>query len=83
VKFYRYGFPPLWLEFLIEESLRLAGAGSWSQPCPRSERHILCGLAHAAGAWLVIGNIEHSPESIRNDVSVISDADYLKHLARD
>ena len=35
-KFHRFGFPPLWLEFLIEESMRLPDpvslASSWARP---------------------------------------------------
>jgi predicted nucleic acid-binding protein len=33
-KFFRYGFPPLWLEFLIEESLRLPDPETWPHPVP-------------------------------------------------
>jgi predicted nucleic acid-binding protein len=36
-KFRRYGFPPHWLEFLIEESLRLPDPATWAKrgPDPR------------------------------------------------
>jgi putative PIN family toxin of toxin-antitoxin system len=80
-KFVRYGFPPLWLEFLIEESLQLPDAGLWPYACPDPKDAPFIALAHAAGAWLVTGNLKHFPESIRNGVRVVSPADYLEHIA--
>jgi uncharacterized protein len=80
-KFHRYGFPPLWLEYLIEESMRLPDAGSWPSPCPDPKDTKFIALAHAAGAWLVSGNLKHFPKAIRNGVTVVSPADYLAHIA--
>ena len=80
-KFFRYGFPPLWLEFLIEESLRLPDTGLWPHGCPDPKDAPFISLAHSAGAWLVTGNLKHFPESIRNGVTVVSPADYLEHIA--
>jgi putative PIN family toxin of toxin-antitoxin system len=80
-KFRRYGFPPLWLEFLIEESLSLPDPESWLQPSPDPKDSPFLALAHAAGAWLVTGNLKHFPEAARNGVTVLSPADYLIHLA--
>jgi putative PIN family toxin of toxin-antitoxin system len=82
-KFHRYGFPPLWLEYLIEESMRLPDPGSWPNVCPDPKDTPLIALAYAAGAWLVTGNLKHFPEPIRNGVTVVSPADYLAHLAGD
>jgi putative PIN family toxin of toxin-antitoxin system len=79
-KFQRYGFPPLWLELLIEESMQLVDPEPWTQACPDPEDLPFLALAHAAGAWLVTGNLKHFPESIRNGVTVISPSDYLEHL---
>jgi len=82
-KFHRYGFPPLWLEYLIEESMRLPDPGSWPSGCPDPKDAPVIALAHAAGAWLVTGNLKHFPEPVRNGVTVVSPDDYLEHLGRD
>lgn len=82
-RFQRYGFPPLWLEFLIEESLRLPEPGPWPSICPDPKDSHLIALAHAAGAWLVTGNLKHFPQEIRNGVTVVSPADYLARLLGD
>ncbi|MGD0800227.1 MAG: putative toxin-antitoxin system toxin component, PIN family [Terracidiphilus sp.] len=81
-KFRRYGFPPHWLEYLIEESLWLPDLEPWIQPCPDPSDAPFLALAHAAGAWLVTGNLKHFPEAARNGVQVIAPVDYLAHLAR-
>jgi putative PIN family toxin of toxin-antitoxin system len=82
-KFHRYGFPPLWLEYLIEESMRLPDPGSWPSVCPDPKDTPLIALAHAAGAWLVTGNLKHFPEPVRHGVTVVSPASYLVHLRGD
>jgi putative PIN family toxin of toxin-antitoxin system len=79
-KFRRYGFPPLWLEFLIDESLWFQDPEPWVQPCPDPQDAPFLALAHAAGAWLVTGNGKHFPEAVRNGVTVLSPADYLADL---
>jgi putative PIN family toxin of toxin-antitoxin system len=79
-KFYRYNFPPLWLEYLIEESTRLPDLDSWPYPCPDPKDTPFLALAHTAGAWLVTGNLKHYPETGRHGVQVISPAEYLAHL---
>jgi uncharacterized protein len=79
-KFRRYGFPPQWLEFLIEESLHLPDTATWSTPGPDPTDIPFLALARTAGAWLVTGNLKHFPEAARNDVRVLSPADYLDHL---
>jgi len=80
LKFRRYGFPPLWLEYLIEESMRLPDPESWSSICPDPKDTPFIALAHAAGAWLVTGNLRHFPEPVCNGVTVVSPAYYLAHL---
>ena len=79
-KLRRYGFPPLWLEFLIEESLHLSEPGPWPRPGPDPKDGPFLALAHAAGAWLVTGNLRHFPRSVREEVTVVSPADFLAHL---
>jgi len=82
-KFHRYGFPPFWLEFVIEESLWLQDPEPWVQPCPDPQDAPFLALAHAAGAWLVTGNLKHFPQTMRNGITVISPSDYLAHLVGD
>ena len=83
-KFCRYGFPPSWLEFLIEESLHLPDpaplvAMKFKQgPDPKDVPFLA--LAHVAGAWLVTGNLKHFPSAVRNGITVISPAEYLGRL---
>ena len=79
-RFRKYRFPPLWLETFIEESLWLQDTEPWKQPCPDPTDAPFLALAHAAGAWLVTGNLKHYPEPLRNGVNVLSPADYLAHL---
>jgi putative PIN family toxin of toxin-antitoxin system len=80
-KFRRYGFPPQWLEFLIEESLHLPDPTTWSAAAGPDPKDIpFLAVAHMAGAWLVTGNLKHFPEAARSDVRVLSPADYLHHL---
>ena len=79
-KFLRYKFPPLWLEDLIEESIRLPDSDLWPFPCPDPKDTPFLALAQAAGAWLVTGNLKHFPETVRNGVNALSPADYLAHL---
>jgi uncharacterized protein len=82
VKFRRYGFPPQWLEFLIEESLHLPDPAIWTTTAPGPDPKDIpfLAVAHMAGAWLVTGNLKHFPKAGRNDVRVLSPADYLNHL---
>jgi len=85
-KFHRYGFPPLWLEFLIEESLWLRDLEPWihaGSDAPDLKDLPFLALAHAAGAWLVTGNLKHFPETARDGVIVLSPVDYLAHLEGD
>jgi uncharacterized protein len=79
-KFLRYKFPPEWLEFLIEESLHLPEPDPWPLTGPDPSDAPFLAIAHAAGAWLVTGNLKHFPASFRGGVNVVSPAEYLAHL---
>lgn len=79
-KFRRYGFPPLWLEFLIDESLQLTDPTPWPHSVPDRKDAPFLALSRAAGAWLVTGNLKHFPKAARKNVTVLSPADYLDHL---
>jgi uncharacterized protein len=81
-KFHRFGFPPLWLEFLIEESMRLPDPVRWLHAGPDPKDLPFLALAHSAGAWLVTGNPRHFPEDMREGVTVLSPTDYLAHLMK-
>ena len=81
-KFRRFGFPPLWLEFLIEESMRLPDPVRWPHAGPDPKDMPFIALAHSAGAWLVTGNLRHFPGEIREGVTVLSPTDYLAHLTK-
>lgn len=82
-KFRRYGFPPYWLEFLIEESMRLPEPPPWAKRGPDPKDISFLALAHEAGAWLVTGNLKHFPETVRNGVTVLSPMEYLTRLGND
>jgi predicted nucleic acid-binding protein len=81
-KFHRFGFPPLWLEFLIEESMRLPDPVKWPHRGPDPKDLPFLALAHDAGAWLVTGNLRHFPEELGEGVTVLSPTDYLAHLLK-
>ena len=81
-KFGRYGFPPGWLEFLIEESLRLPEPAPWAKRGSDPKDMPFLALAHEAGAWLVTGNLKHFPIAVRGGVTVISPAEYLERLGK-
>ena len=80
-KFRRHGFPPAWLEFMIETSLQLPDPPQWPHSLPDPEDAPFFALAKAAGAWLVTGNLKHFPASARRGVTVVSPAAYLTHIA--
>jgi putative PIN family toxin of toxin-antitoxin system len=79
-KFLRYKFTPFWLEYLIEESMLLPDPAPWTRRGPDPSDLPFLALAHAAGAWLVSGNLKHFPVAAREGVVVVSPADYLAHL---
>jgi putative PIN family toxin of toxin-antitoxin system len=81
-KFKRYGFPPQWLEFLIDESLLLPDPAAWAEGGPDPKDIPFLALARVAGAWLITGNLKHFPDKFRNGVTVLSPTEYLAQLAR-
>jgi uncharacterized protein len=80
-KFRPYGFPPLWLEFVIEQSLCLPNPKPWPHPMSDPKDAHFLALAHTAGAWLVTGNLKHFPVPARHRVTVVPPAEYLVHLS--
>jgi putative PIN family toxin of toxin-antitoxin system len=79
-KFARFKFPPPWLGQLIDESMKLSDPRPWPYSLPDPTDEPFLALAHAAGAWLVTGNLKHFPESARGGVMVIAPAEYLAKL---
>ncbi len=79
-KFRRYGFPPSWLEFSIEESLVLPDPAPWPLAMPDPKDAAFLALAKASGAWLITGNLKHFPRNARRGVTVMPPADYLAEL---
>ena len=62
-KFTRHAFPPNWLEELIDMSLQMSDSPGWPHPLPDTKDKPLLALAHAAGAWLVTGNMQAFPQA--------------------
>jgi len=79
-KFARYGFPPQWLEFVIDESLQLPDPIPWPHPLADPDDGPFLALAQVSGAWLVSGNLKHFPKGVRDGVTVLSPGDYLDRL---
>jgi putative PIN family toxin of toxin-antitoxin system len=80
-KFHPYGFPPIWLNTLIRNSLALPDPLFSRLACPDPKDTPFLALAHSAGAWLVTGNLRHFPEHARGGVVVVTPAEYLARIA--
>ena len=79
-KFAEYDFPPQWLEFLLEGALRFPNGESWPYPLPDPDDACFLSLAKTTGAWLVTGNLNHYPAECREDVKVLTPAEYVAVL---
>ena len=79
-KFFPFRLPPLWLEFMIEESLHLPDPEAWPYSLPDPKDAPFLALANASGAWLVTGSLKHFPKPARGGVTVLSPSEYLAHL---
>jgi predicted nucleic acid-binding protein len=79
-KFGAYGFPPTWLEPLVQTALHLPDPEPWPHSIPDAKDAMFLALAQVSGAWLITGNFKHFPEKARNGVTVLSPANYLAHL---
>jgi len=79
-KFARYGFPPSWLEFVLDEALLLPDPPAWPFALPDPMDAPFLALARQAGAWLVSGNLRHFPPAACADVRVLAPAEYLEVL---
>jgi uncharacterized protein len=79
-RFARFRFPPPWLDRLIDESLQMSDPAQWPHNLPDISDAPFLALAHAAGAWLVTGNLKHFPERARDGVIAVSPREYLAWL---
>lgn len=79
-KFAQYGFPPAWLEFLIESALRFPDGAPWPHPLPDPDDACFLSLAKTTGAWLITGNLKHYPVKSREGVVVHTPAEYVSML---
>lgn len=79
-KFAQYGFPPQWLEFLIESALRFPDGEPWPHALPDPDDARFLSLANKTGAWLITGNLRHYPEKSREGVTVRTPAEYVAIL---
>jgi putative PIN family toxin of toxin-antitoxin system len=79
-KFSRYGFPPVWLNLLLERSLHLPDDTEWPHELPDSDDARFLSAAYTAHACLVTGNMKHFPDSLRNGVEVLTPAQYVRAL---
>lgn len=75
-RFARYGFPPLWLEFLIDAALKAPEPATWPHTLPDADDAKFLALAKATGAWLVTGNLKHYPRAQCDGVKVLTPAEY-------
>lgn len=79
-KFARHGFPPQWLEFLIEGALRFPDGDPWQHSLPDPDDECFISLANLTGAWLITGNLKHYPAQLRGGVTVHTPAEYVTIL---
>jgi hypothetical protein len=80
-KFQKAGFPPGWLDRLLNLAARLPGDPPlWPHPLPDPKDGVFLGLAWATGAVLVTGNLKHYPAPARAGITVLSPADYLARI---
>lgn len=79
-KFRRHGFPPIWLDVLLQEAMLLPDPQPWPLPLPDADGAIFLALASVAGATLVTGNLADFPEAQRAGVDVCAPAEYLRCL---
>ena len=76
-KFAQFGFPPAWLEILIDGALVLPEPKRWPHALPDKDDGVFLALAKASGAWLITGNLKHYPKEARGGVKVLTPGDYL------
>lgn len=80
-KFQRHGFPPIWLDVLLQEAMPLPDPQSWLLPLPLPDDAVFLALTSVAGATLVTGNLADFPVTQRAGVDVRAPAEYLQWLA--
>ena len=76
----RYGFPPIWLEFLIESSMKMTDPAPWPHSLPDELDSVFLALAAQSSAWLITGNQKHYPAASCGSVTVCAPSEYLRVL---
>lgn len=81
-KFRRLGLPPIWLEGLMSMSHYLReDPPKWHTDGPDPDDLIFLSLANEMNAVLITGNIKHYPLEIRENVIVLTPADYVNRFS--
>ena len=77
-KFEKLGAWKPWLDRLLLVAFKNPDPDPWPHPGPDPDDLIFLALAKATGAVLVTGNLADFPKAIREGVTVLTPADYLK-----
>lgn len=79
-KFRHLGYPPIWLDVLIQDSLLLPDPAPWPNPLPDPDDAVFLALAARAGAVLVTGNLADYPVVSRSGARILRPAEFLLEL---
>jgi predicted nucleic acid-binding protein len=77
-RFARLGPWRPWLDRFLMVAFRNPDPPPWPHPGPDPDDLVFLALAKATGAWLVTGNLADFPEPIRDGVTVLRPAEYLR-----
>ena len=78
-KFLRFGFPPLWLDNLLQLAHhRTEDPPAWPMPGPDPDDLVFLALAHAMDGTLVTGNLKDFSEDLRAGTAVLKAREYLE-----
>ena len=78
-KFTRYGFPPAWVQRLLEGADRLGSDPPELPSAPDPEDRIFLGVAQQAGI-LVTANLKHFPEKHWGSARVLSPRAFMEQM---
>lgn len=83
-KFRRFGFPPLWLDTLLQLAHhRTEDPPPWPVSGPDPDDLVFLALAHGMEGTLVTGNLKDFPQPVRRGATVLNARDFLeRHRGR-
>jgi len=82
-KFRRCGFPPIWLDNLLQLAHhRTENPPPWPIPGPDPDDLVFLALAHAMEGTLVTGNLKDFPEAILRGTQVLNARAFLEAYHR-